>query len=132
MICGVAEQINDLIVDRSLLKKENAAEIIDKLTSKRDTLKENFVLNMPFNYNDEQEFSDLFKRVDLLGNSLRELRVEKEKITDKLNQTAVKHETISDAENQLEPLVLKSIHIKRQMAYLRCLIKIENLKLVSN
>lgn len=128
MICEVVEQINDLILDRSQLKKENAAEIVDKLTSKRDTLKENFVLNMPFNFNDEQEFSELFKRVDLLNKSLRELKVEKEKITDELNRTAVKHEKKSDAENQLEPLVLKSIHAKRQMAYLRCLIKIENLK----
>lgn len=128
MIYEVVDQINGLILDRNQLKKENAAEIIDNLTSKRDALKENFVLNMPFNYNDEQEFSNLFKRVDLLNNSLRELKVEKEKITDELNQTAVKHKTKSDAENQLEPLVLKSIHIKRQLAYLRCLIKIENLK----
>lgn len=128
MIYEVVDQINGLILDRNQLKKENAAEFIDNLTSKRDALKENFVLNMPFNYNDEQEFSNLFKRVDLLNNSLRELKVEKEKITDELNQTAVKHKTKSDAENQLEPLVLKSIHIKRQLAYLRCLIKIENLK----
>ena len=128
MICDVVEQINNLIIDRKHLKKENAAEVIDKLTNKRDTLKENFVLNMPFNYNDDQEFSGLYKRIDVLSNSLKELKIEQEKVTDQLNRTTADHETKSDAETDIEPLVFKSIHIKRQMSYFRCLIKIETLK----
>lgn len=125
----IIEQINDLLNnDRAQLKKENSAEIISKLINKRDTLKENFLLNLPFNYNNEKEFADLFSRIETMNKTLGKIKSEKEVIASKLKETLGETDTQISIEVELEPLILKSIYVKRQMAYLGCMIKVEELK----
>jgi len=128
MASEIIEQINELINDRNQLKKDSASETIKKLVDKRDQLKQSFILNLPFNYSNEAEFSDLFQRVGLINVSIRCLKNEKEAIASRLRETASREDSKSNVESDLEPRVLKSLQIKRHMAYLRCLIKVEELK----
>ncbi len=128
MSSEIVDQINDLLRDRSCLKKDSATEIISKLTDKRDQLKQSFILNMPYNYSNEAEFADLFQRVELMNSSVKCLKNEKESIVRRLRETTNSGESKSSVESELEPVILKSIQIKRHMAYIKCLIKIEELR----
>ena len=127
MNSDVIDQVNELLTDRSQLKKESASEIISKLVSKRDNFKENFVLNFPFNYNDKEEFSNLSHRIETMNEGLGKLKCDNKEISSELKKTT-EIQNSTEIENELKPLVLKSIYVKRQMAYIRCSIRIEELK----
>ena len=123
----LVDQLNDLLNnDRNQLKQDNVKEIINKLVSKRDNLKENFVLNLPFNYNNEKEFSEFFQRMDMLTKELGDLKSDRTAILEKLKSQ--EGDNKSSIEIELSPLVLKSIHIKRQLSYIKCMISVEELK----
>jgi hypothetical protein len=123
----LVEQINDLLNnDRNQLKKEISSEIINKLISKRDNLKENFLLNLPFNYNNEKEFIDLYQRIEQLNINLKNLKTERSLISEKLAD--IHNEKETSIEKEIKPLIIQSIHIKRQLSYIKCMKKVEELK----
>ena len=120
------EQINELLLaGRSQLKKDAATDIKNKLLAKRETLKENFIVNLPSNYNNEKELLELFDRIDNLKASLLKLKAENISLNEFIKNNKENSPNISD---ELSPFVIKSIQIKRQLAYTNCLIEIEELK----
>ena len=120
------EQINELLLGgRSQLKKEAATEIKNKLLAKRETLKENFIVNLPSNYSNEKELLELFVRIDNLKTSLHRLKAENVALNSFIKK---KRENSCDISDELRPYVVKSIQIKRELAYTNCLIRIEELK----
>ncbi len=127
------EEINELlIVGRSQLKKEPATLIRNKLSEMREKLKENFILNLPSNYNNERELFDLFNRIEVIRKSLKDLKIENNQvINDHLkanNNKQNNKDDDDDEEEQLNAAIYESIRLKRQLCYTSCLIKIEELK----
>ena len=123
------EQINELLlVGRSQLKKEAACEIKNKLIAKRENLKENFIVNLPPNYNNEKELLELFNRIDGLKSTLTKLKAENMQLNNLLLKKTKESSAQDEISNELSPLVVKSIHLKRQLCYTNCLIKIEEIK----
>ncbi len=128
------EEINELLIaGRSQLKKEPATLIRNKLSEMREKLKENFILNLPSNYNNERELFDLFNRIEVIRKSLKDLKIENNQvINDHLkannNKQNNKDDDDDDEEEQLDAAIYESIRLKRQLCYTSCLIKIEELK----
>ena len=125
------EEINELLLaGRSQLKKEPATLIRNKLSEMREKLKENFILNLPSNYNNERELFDLFNRIEVIRKSLKDLKIENNQvINDHLKANNNKqNNNDDDEEEQLDAAIYESIRLKRQLCYTSCLIKIEELK----
>ena len=98
----------------------------------REKLKENFILNLPSNYNNERELFDLFNRIEVIRKSLKDLKIENNQvINDHLKANNNKQNNNNDddeEEEQLDTAIYESIRLKRQLCYTSCLIKIEELK----
>ena len=133
----IAEKINDLIgLERIQLSKENTNELIVKLKNKINSLKDNFIVNLPHQYNDEVEFLKLCTKIANLKERLNGLKKEDEKIRNLVEslkssrQTANEFETSSSqkVEAQLKVLILKSICVRRHLCYIKCLIKVDEYK----
>jgi hypothetical protein len=127
------EEINELLIaGRSQLKKEPATVTRNKLSEMREKLKENFILNLPSNYNNERELFDLFNRIEVIRKSLKDLKIENNQvINDHLKANNNKQNNNNDddeEEEQLDTAIYESIRLKRQLCYTSCLIKIEELK----
>ena len=64
----VVNKINELIgLDRSLLSEENSNEIVLKLKNKINSLRDNFIVNMPYEYNNESDFGKLCSKIENLS-----------------------------------------------------------------
>lgn len=125
------EQINELLLNgRTQLKKEAAADVKNKLIAKRENLKENFIVNLPSNYNNEKELFELFVRIENLKTTLLKLKSENVLLSTSLAKKKSENNSKHNVSNELNSLVFKSIHLKRQLCYTSCLIKIEEIKLM--
>lgn len=126
------EEINELLIaGRSQLKKEPATVIRNKLSEMLEKLKENFILNLPSNYNNERELFDLFNRIEVIRKSLKDLKIENNQVINdhlKANNNKQNNNDDDEEEEQLDTAIYESIRLKRQLCYTSCLIKIEELK----
>ena len=124
--------INEKIgVDRKNLG-ESRKYLIEKLKRERDKSRENFISNLPINYNDDKKFDNLSIDINKLHEKIGNLKLQNLQ----LNQTIEnyrkeeKSEKQKSLEGELEPLILKSIKIERYHFYIKSLTQINHLKLV--
>jgi hypothetical protein len=124
--------INETIgVDRKNLV-EPRKYLIEKLKRERDKSRENFISNLPINYNDEKKFDNLSNDINKLHEKIGNLKLQNLQ----LNQTIdnyKKEEKSSEQtslEDEIKPLILKSIKIERYHLYMKTLSHINQLKLV--
>jgi hypothetical protein len=124
--------INETIgVDRKNLV-EPRKYLIEKLKRERDKSRENFIANLPINYNDENKFDNLSNDINKLHEKIGNLKLQNLQ----LNQTIdnyKKEEKSSEQkslEDEIKPLILKSIKIERYHLYMKTLSHINQLKLV--
>ena len=124
--------INETIgVDRKNLV-EPRKYLIEKLKRERDKSRENFIANLPINYNDENKFDNLSNDINKLHEKIGNLKLQNLQ----LNQTIdnyKKEEKSSEQkslEDEIKPLILKPIKIERYHLYMKTLSHINQLKLV--
>ena len=116
-------KINELIgADRSQLNKENSAELVLKLKSKINSLKDNFVVNLPPKYNDENEFANLCSKISALKSRLYASKAENQELQDLLYKyKSNDNKPTSEHEAEIKSMIFKSICIKRQICYIQCI-----------
>lgn len=126
------DKINDLIgLDRNLLaNKESSNELISKLKNKINTLKDNFIANLPYKYtNDETEFLNFCSKIQNLKLKLDTVKKDDLKIKSLINEYQTNIQNSSrNCDAELKPLILKAITIKRQLFYFKSLIKLEHFR----
>ncbi|CAF0708520.1 unnamed protein product [Brachionus calyciflorus] len=130
----LADKINDLIgLDRSLLSNnEKSSEIALKLKNKINTLKDKIVVNLPykFNTNDHDEFLEYCNKIENL--KVQFDKVKRDEIQNKKSIEIYKSNDLLNEnriyEQDLKPLVLKSISLHRQLAFFKTLIHLEKYK----
>lgn len=127
----LVDKINDLIgLDRNLLQnKENYNEVILNLKNKINTLKDNFIANLPYKYtNDATEFENFCSKIQNLKLKLENLKQDDSKIKSLLCEYQQSNESGRNLNAELKPLVLKAISLKRQYFYIKSLIKLQEFK----
>jgi hypothetical protein len=132
----VIDKVNELIgSDRGLLSPENSNELISKLRNKINSLKDNFIVNLPLQYNDEKEFLKLCAKISDLKKRLEELKDEHGKVKKLIHDFKSEQSRADSAEDcdnwheELNTLLMKRISTKRKACYVKCLTRIEELKL---
>ena len=121
------EQLNDILSEGGRAGLRDTAELIARLTDKRDTLKRNFVANLPLNYSNEKEFVEFLDQAEAFRKQLIQLTIERDSIQETFGQE-IKRENEYEAE--FGQILLKAICIKQQFAYVKCLAQIFEIKLV--
>lgn len=132
----LVDQLNDLIgADRAKISADSSNELIQKLTFKMNAIKDNFVVNLPHQYNDQNEFLSLCEKVKWSREQVIKLKQEEEKIRQLIESyRATCHVEAEDDESNYRPekelraLVLKSICIQRYSSYVKSLSVVEELK----
>ncbi len=131
----VIDKVNELIgSDRSLLSPENSKELILKLKAKINSLKDNFIVNLPHQYNDKNEFLKFCTKIGDLKKRLDELKDEHHKMKKLINDFKSEQSRL-DGEcwrEELKTLILNRISEKRKACYVKCLIRIEELKYIES
>ena len=132
----IIDKVNDLIgIDRSLLSKENTSELVFKLKNKINSLKDNFIVNLPHQYNEEGEFIKLCSKINNLKERLNMLKQEDEKIMKLVNSYKIvddegdQNPENSSYKDEIKALILKSICIQRYYCYIKCLIRLDEFSL---
>ena len=127
----VIDRVNELIgSDISLLTAENSKELIAKLKAKINSLRDNFIVSLPHQYNDKNEFLKFCNKINDLKERLDELKDEHTKIKSFMGDLMNQEDTQEGEEwrEELKGLVLERINTKRKACYLKCLTRIEELK----
>lgn len=134
----VVNIINDLIgLDRNLLSKEGTNEIIGKLNSKIDRYKDDFMVNLPYEYTNESEFNRLCSKIENLDEKLARIKQDQSKIISlideyKSNNSQGQGSSASTGDEfQMKTLILKLISIERYLIYVRTLIQLDDFRLLS-
>jgi hypothetical protein len=124
--------INESIgIDRKTFG-ESTKYLVQKLKLERDKSRENFISNLPINYNDEHKFDNLSTDINKLHEKIVNLKLQ----NTQLNQTIENYKNEQKSEKQqnleveLKPLILKSIQIERYLLYINCLIDVNDLKYI--
>jgi hypothetical protein len=134
----IVDKVNDLLgTDLNRLAPEHVNELITKLKSKINNLKDNFICNLPHQYSDEAEFFKLCEQIAELKERLAELKEEHAKakeLMSQFNRDDVLETTESNNEesqsnwHELRTQVIKRIGAKRKASYVKCLMRVEVLK----
>lgn len=126
----IIDIINETIgIDRKNLLS-NASSLIDKFKIERDKLRNNFITNLPINYNDETKFNNLSSDINKLHEKILNLKLQNTQLNQTIDnyKSEKKSEKQLQLENELKPLIKKSIEIERYLLYIRCLIDVSDLK----
>lgn len=122
--------INETIgVDRKNLG-ESTTYLMEKLKTERDKSRENFISNLPINYNDEKKFDNLSLDINKLHEKIANLKLQNVQ----LNQTIDNYKNENKSEKQmkleeeLKELISKSIKIERNYLYIKSLSHVNKLK----
>ena len=119
----LVEQLNDILT-RTELSRDS--QLVVKLKGKSDALKQNFIANLPPNYRNEKEFVAFLERTESFERDLRKIKTEHQVV-----QMALENEgqLESEIEADFGSLIGKAMAAKRQLAYIRCLAQIQEIKL---
>ena len=109
---------------------ESINYLIEKLKTERDKSRENFISNLPINYNDEHKFDNLSLDINKLHEKIENLKLQNVKLIQTIDnyKNEQKTEEQKNLEIELKPLVLKSIQIENYCQYIKSLIEINELK----
>ena len=109
---------------------ESINYLIEKLKTERDKSRENFISNLPINYNDEHKFDNLSLDINKLHEKIENLKLQNVKLIQTIDnyKNEQKTEEQKNLEIELKPLVLKSIQIENYYQYIKSLIEINELK----
>lgn len=135
----VVNKINDLIgLDRSVLSSaESSSELVNKLKAKIDSLRDNFIVSMPREYNDESEFGKLCNKIESLSSRYATLKTDHSKIRS-LIEDYKKKSSLKEAaggsstteESELRDLIMRTISVQRYLIYIRSLIKLDSFRFI--
>lgn len=144
----VVNKINELIgMDRSLLTSdENANELVNKLRNKIDALRDNFVVSMPFELNNEGEFGKLCGKIESLADQYAALKTDHAKVrtliddykrksgsfsstsTSSSSSSSSTSSLVGQHDEELRNLVAKHMSTQRYLIYVRTLIKLDEFR----
>lgn len=128
----VVNKVNELIgMDRSLLSSnENANEIVNKLRNKIDALRDNFVVSIPCEVNNQGKFGNLCGQIESLADQYVTLKADHAKIRTLIDEYKRKSSSSSSSgqhDEELRNLIAKCMSVQRYLIYVRTLIKIDEL-----
>jgi hypothetical protein len=134
------EGINNILgVDRTKLSDQESDELILKFEAKLQTLKERFIVNLPFNKQESPigssshyEFASLINKLKNLKQNLSEIKSDEANLKVLMDEYKSRRNNAGDIktyfEDELKPILLKSFCIKRQLYYMKFLAKLEELR----
>jgi hypothetical protein len=133
------EGINNVLgLDRTKLREQDSEELILKFEARLQTLKERFIVNLPFNKqesaNDSSnhcEFASLINKLKNLKQSLNEIKSDEANLKVLLDEYKSRNKNTdlkTYFDDELKPILLKSFCIKRQLCYMKCLTKLEEFR----
>lgn len=127
----VVNKVNELIgMDRSLLSSnESANEIVNKLRNKIDALRDNFVVSIPCEVNNQGKFGNLCGQIESLADQYATLKADHAKIRTLIDEYKRKSSSSSSGQHdeELRNLIAKCMSVQRYLIYVRTLIKIDEL-----
>ena len=137
------EGINNVLgVDRTKLRDQDSDELILKFDAKLQALKERFIVNLPFNKQESKtgssnnyEFSSLINKLKSLKQNLNGIKSDETNLRELLDEYKSRNknsELKTYFEDELKLILLKSICIKRQLCYMKCLTKLEEFRYFKN
>lgn len=134
----VVNKINELVgLDRSLLSSdEKTNELASRLRNKIDTLRDNFIVSMPFEFNKNEggghEFGALCVKIENLNCQYATLKNDHTKIRTLIDEYKRKRNPAihnnEDDEEKLRNLVARYISIQRYLIYISTLIKLNEFR----
>ena len=122
--------INETIgVDRKNLG-ESTTYLMEKLKTERDKSRENFISNLPINYNDEKKFDNLSLDINKLHEKIANLKLQNVQLNQTIDNYKNEEKSVKQMklEEELKELISKSIKIERNYLYIKSLSHVNKLK----
>ena len=125
----VVNKVNELIgLDRSLLSSANSKELVLKLNNKINSLRDNFIVKMPCQYNDVSEFGKLCSTIDELSVKFEQASEDHLRIKKLIDEYKSKSNS-NQHEQELKDLIFKAITLRRYLIYVQTLITLTQFRL---